>query len=72
MQPDLFPNDPQTPAAPVPDRELTGLRSWSRSPEVRRLRLQALLYLLTCLTTFAAGVVGWEPMLLGFDDYMLA
>jgi len=27
-----------------------------------------LLYLLTCLTTFAAGAVGWQPLLLGVDD----
>lgn len=46
-----------------PDLE-TLLRS-SRSP---RLRLQSLLYLLTCLTTFAAGAVGWQPLLLGLDD----
>lgn len=71
MQPDPFPNDPQTPAAPAEARELAARRRRSRSPEIRRLRLQALLYLLTCLTTFAAGVVGWEPMLLGFDDDML-
>ncbi|MFM8634404.1 MAG: site-2 protease family protein [Planctomycetia bacterium] len=38
----------------------------------RRLGLQVLLYLLTGLTTFAAGVVGWQPMLLGFDDDTLA
>ncbi|MFM8986816.1 MAG: site-2 protease family protein, partial [Planctomycetia bacterium] len=34
-------------------------------------RLPALLYLLTMATTFAAGVVGWQPMLLGVD-YTLA
>jgi len=33
-----------------------------------RIRLQALLFLLTCLTTFAAGVSGWQAELLGFDD----
>jgi membrane-associated protease RseP (regulator of RpoE activity) len=38
----------------------------------RRLRVQSVLYLLTAATTFAAGVVGWQPMLLGFDDDMLA
>ncbi|RLS33629.1 MAG: site-2 protease family protein [Planctomycetota bacterium] len=31
------------------------------------LRLQVLLYVLTAITTFAAGVVGWEPMILGVD-----
>lgn len=38
----------------------------------RRLRVQAALYALTAATTFAAGVVGWQPMLLGFDDDVLA
>ena len=27
-----------------------------------------LLYLATCLTTFAAGTVGWQPAVLGLDD----
>lgn len=39
-----------------------------RSPRPRHLRLQSLLYVLTCLTTFAAGAVGWQPLLLGVDD----
>jgi membrane-associated protease RseP (regulator of RpoE activity) len=34
----------------------------------RSIRLQALLFLLTCCTTFAAGVGGWQPLLLGVDD----
>jgi membrane-associated protease RseP (regulator of RpoE activity) len=38
----------------------------------RRARLQGLLYLLTCLTTFAAGAVGWQPLLLGVDDAGIA
>jgi len=54
--------------------------SWSEPPfppdsvgrARRRLRVQATLYLLTACTTFAAGVVGWQPMLLGFDDDVLA
>jgi len=33
-----------------------------------RVRLQALLFVLTCITTFAAGVSGWQAELLGFDD----
>jgi len=37
----------------------------SRPP---RIRLQALLFVLTCCTTFAAGVAGWQPLLLGVDD----
>ena len=39
-----------------------------RTPRPSRSRLQGLLYLLTCLTTFAAGAVGWQPLMLGFDD----
>jgi membrane-associated protease RseP (regulator of RpoE activity) len=31
-----------------------------------------MLYAFTAATTFAAGVVGWQPMLLGFDDDVLA
>jgi membrane-associated protease RseP (regulator of RpoE activity) len=40
----------------------------------RRLpaRLQGLLYLLTGLTTFAAGAVGWDPLLLGVDNASIA
>jgi membrane-associated protease RseP (regulator of RpoE activity) len=34
----------------------------------RRIRLQSLLFLLTAGTTFAAGVAGWQPVLLGVDD----
>jgi membrane-associated protease RseP (regulator of RpoE activity) len=33
-----------------------------------RLRPQALLYLATAATTFAAGVAGWQPVVLGLDD----
>jgi membrane-associated protease RseP (regulator of RpoE activity) len=36
------------------------------------VRLQSLLFLLTAGTTFAAGVVGWQPMLLGIDDTLAA
>ena len=41
----------------------------SRSPRQppARLRMQSLLFVVTCLTTFAAGAVGWEPLLLGVD-----
>ena len=44
---------------------LLGSRRPSRRP-------QLLLYLLTCLTTFAAGAAGWEPLLLGLDDAEVA
>lgn len=37
-------------------------------PPAGRLRLQIYLYLGTCLTTFAAGTVGWQPLVLGLDD----
>ena len=37
-------------------------------PPPGRLRLQIYLYLGTCLTTFAAGTVGWQPLVLGLDD----
>ncbi len=47
------------------ERDLETLLRSARSP---RLRLQGLLYLLTCLTTFAAGAVGWQPLVLGVDD----
>jgi len=33
-----------------------------------RIRLQSLLFVLTAATTFAAGVAGWQPVLLGVDD----
>jgi membrane-associated protease RseP (regulator of RpoE activity) len=33
-----------------------------------RARLQTLLFILTACTTFAAGAVGWQPMLFGVDD----
>ncbi len=40
----------------------------ARASTFRRLRLQGMLYVLTCVTTFSAGVVGWQPMIMGFDD----
>ena len=36
-------------------------------PPARAARLPLLLYCLTALTTFAAGVVGWQPVLFGVD-----
>lgn len=38
-----------------------------RHPPGSRLRLHALLFIATCLTTFAAGVVGWQPVIAGVD-----
>ena len=34
---------------------------------LNRLRQSALLYLCTAITTFAAGVVGWQPVVWGLD-----
>jgi membrane-associated protease RseP (regulator of RpoE activity) len=48
------------------------LETLLRSPRRPRARLQVLLYALTCLTTFAAGAVGWQPFLLGLDDAGIA
>ena len=46
------------------DLSCTGTRS-------RRARLQIYLYIATCLTTFAAGTVGWQPVILGLYDGFL-
>jgi len=48
---------------PLPPRFTT-----DRSPVLRGRRLHAILYLATAATTFAAGVGGWEPVVLGIDD----
>ena len=53
---------PVLPFEPVPATPVRPVRT--RSP----VRLQALLFILTAATTFAAGVVGWQPMLFGVDD----
>lgn len=55
-----IPPPPHEPASPPSARPARVAR-----PPVR---LQALLFLLTACTTFAAGVVGWQPMLFGVDD----
>ena len=52
-----LPNDPAVPS-----------RDHRRQRTAGRLRLQAYLYLGTCLTTFAAGTIGWQPAILGLDD----
>ena len=54
-----------------PDLE-TLLRSRPLPRTRQRVRLQGLLYALTALTTFAAGAVGWQPLLLGVDDADIA
>jgi membrane-associated protease RseP (regulator of RpoE activity) len=74
MQPDpSFASPPFPPDSSVKRGTIVGpIRAARRAAQGRRLRVQALLYLLTCVTTFAAGIVGWQPMLLGFDDDVLA
>jgi len=56
------PASPATPAYPV--FPLPGRMSRF---VIRRILLQGVLYLLTAVTTFSAGVVGWEPLVLGVD-----
>ena len=57
--------EPASPATPVyPVFPLPGRTSRF---VVRRLLLQGVLYFLTAVTTFSAGVVGWEPLVLGVD-----
>ena len=48
------------------ERDLSCTRTRSR-----RARLQIYLYIATCLTTFAAGTVGWQPVILGLYDGFL-
>lgn len=55
MQPTAFPAEPD-------------LETLLRARPRPRVRLQGLLFVLTCLTTFAAGCVGWQPVVLGIDD----
>ena len=57
--------EPASPTPPVyPVFPLPG-----RTPRfvIRRRLLQGVLYLLTAVTTFSTGVVGWEPLVLGVD-----
>ena len=57
--------EPASPIPPVyPVFPLPG-----RTPRfvIRRRLLQGVLYLLTAVTTFSTGVVGWEPLVLGVD-----
>lgn len=54
-----------------PGRE-PDLETLLRPPPVRRWRLQALLLVLTGITTFAAGAVGWQPLVLGLDEGVAA
>jgi membrane-associated protease RseP (regulator of RpoE activity) len=56
-----------TPAA-APDFESRRRTAVTPSHDPARGRLPVLLYALTALTTFAAGSVGWQPVLLGVDD----
>ena len=57
--------EPASPATPVyPVFPLPGRMSRF---VIRRRLLQGVLYFLTAATTFSAGVVGWEPLVLGVD-----
>ncbi len=57
----------------VPHRQPEAdLETLLRRPRRPQARLQVLLFLLTCLTTFAAGAVGWQPLILGIDDSGIA
>jgi membrane-associated protease RseP (regulator of RpoE activity) len=51
---------------PIPDRFADAETDFA-VPRRRWPRLQAILYLLTAVTTFAAGAAGWEPVVLGLD-----
>ena len=51
---------------PFPDRFATAETDFA-VPSRPWPRLQAILYLLTAVTTFAAGVAGWQPVVLGLD-----
>ncbi|MFM8281926.1 MAG: site-2 protease family protein [Planctomycetaceae bacterium] len=50
------------------ERLLEGRRPAAAIGPRRVSRLPLLLFILTCLTTFAAGAVGWQPLLLGVDE----
>jgi Zn-dependent protease len=55
--------------------EIDGGARKPRSGEARSCRrglpLQAILFLITCLTTFLAGCVGWQPLVAGVDEAVL-
>lgn len=53
---------------PMPLQPESDLAALLRSARSRRMRLQGGLFALTLLTTFAAGAVGWQPLVLGVDD----
>lgn len=53
----------------VPARVLDECDLRSR-PRRRRRVLPAVLFLSTCLTTFAAGVYGWKPAFIGDGDFL--
>lgn len=54
------------------ERVIVEVHQRERAAILRRLRLQGILYVLTCITTFSAGIVGWQPMIMGFDDDIAA
>ena len=62
-----MPPFPDLPAVP-PTRLEKDFAAHSRSR--RWYRLPGLLYLATAATTFAAGVAGWQPVVMGIDDQL--
>ncbi len=59
-----------SPATSIIEREFGASPPVADPPQPRpqpRLRLPWILFMLTAATTFAAGVVGWQPVLLGVD-----
>ncbi len=62
-----FLDPPPAPSHAAPPRVFLPEGRGAARPPLRRLILQLVLYLLTAATTFSAGVVGWEPLVLGVD-----
>lgn len=63
--PPLLRLEPQVPSLTTRDWIEVGA---ARPRPPSRLRLHLLLFIATCLTTFTAGAVGWEPVIIGVDD----
>ena len=64
-------NHPKSTQPPHPKTELPGARLTEdhlRSHR-RRVRLPVILFVVTCLSTFWAGVTSWQPLSLGGLDY---
>lgn len=65
-------SDPATPPVPpaiaYTNRPGTTIDEVLIGPQQRNWRLPIVLFLATCVTTFFAGVVNWQPVLLWWDD----